>query len=96
MVSTPHNDFTYTLTFQEGTFTSRLEGGYPADFCEGSYEVAPEVVRVTLTPACNGQVADLQWRLEEDGLRFHLVALTNGSFETGRAILETKPWQKKE
>jgi hypothetical protein len=94
--SSEHNEFTYTLTFQEGKFTSQLEGGYPCDFCEGGYEVVQEVVRVTLTAHCNGQVADLQWRLENDGLHFHLIALTNGSFETGRAILETKPWQKKE
>jgi hypothetical protein len=31
--SSEHNVFTYTLTFREGKFTSRLEGGYPGDSC---------------------------------------------------------------
>jgi hypothetical protein len=39
-------------------------------------------------------VDDVQWRLDEEGLHFHLLATQNDPFTEIRAMLEAKPYQK--
>jgi hypothetical protein len=40
-------------------------------------------------------VDDIQWRLDEEGLHFHLLATQNDPFTEIKAMFEAKPWQKK-
>lgn len=85
----------YTFTFQNGVFHWTWEGteGYAKGqtaSADGSYEVVEDFVRLT-----NGDVVDdVQWRLDEKGLHFHLLATQNDPFMEVKAILETRPYQK--
>jgi TRAP-type C4-dicarboxylate transport system substrate-binding protein len=85
----------FTFTFQDGVFHWTWEGtedyakGQTAS-ADGSYEVVEDFVRMT-----SGDVVDdVQWRLDEEGLHFHLLATQNDPFTEIRAMLEAKPYQK--
>jgi hypothetical protein len=82
--------------FQDGKFTINMQINTPrASSCWGTYAVVEDFVRLTYTDNnCNGEVDDIQWRLEEDGLHFHLVAVQNVPFRVNKFYLEAKPWQK--
>jgi hypothetical protein len=41
-----------------------------------------------------GEVDDIQWRLDNDGLHLHLVAIQNAPFRVNKFYYEAKPWQK--
>jgi TRAP-type C4-dicarboxylate transport system substrate-binding protein len=88
-----------TFTFQDGKAVYRHEG--ESDYeCEATYEVVEDFVRITYidSPAdqdmCNGVVEDVQWRLDDDGLHFQLIAAQNVPFLEDKAAYEAKPWQK--
>lgn len=84
------------LTFQDGKFTSQsqIDGNHPGS-CEGNYALVEGVVRMTFGGLCTGEV-DVQWRLEDDGIHFHLIAVKNEPFLVNKVYLEAKPWQKVE
>jgi TRAP-type C4-dicarboxylate transport system substrate-binding protein len=85
----------YTFTFKDGVFHWTWEGteGYAKGqtaSSDGTYEVVDNFVRFT-----SGDVVDdVQWRLDEDGLHFHLLATQNDPFTEIRAMLEARPYQK--
>ncbi len=85
----------YTFTFQDGVFHWTWEGteGYAKGqtaLADGSYEVVEDFVRLT----AGDIVDDVQWRVDEEGLHFHLLATQNDPFTEIRAMLEAKPYQK--
>jgi hypothetical protein len=66
--------------------------------CQATYEVVGDAVRFTYysdTHECEGEVDDLQWRLDDDDeLHFRVVDIHNAPFVEIKAYLEAKPWQK--
>ena len=91
--SVRENAGVHTFTFQDGNFTWTLQGDSPGS-CEGTYALVGDINRLTLTGGCAGEVDDIQWRLDDEGLHLHLVAIENAPFEVIRASLEAKPYQK--
>jgi TRAP-type transport system periplasmic protein len=83
------------LTFQDGKFTfqTQMNGNHPGS-CEGNYALVEDFVRMMYTNGCTGEVDDIQWRLEDDGLYLHLVDIKGARYEDNRALVEAKPWQK--
>ena len=45
-------------------------------------------------PDCAGEVDDIQWRLDDDGLHLHLAAIKDAPLLENKAYIEAKPWQK--
>ena len=88
-----------TFTFQDGKAVYRHQGEIDYE-CEATYEVVEDFVRITYTDSpsnadfCIGVVEDVQWRLDDDGLHFQLIAAHNISFREDKAVWEAKPWQK--
>lgn len=88
-----------TFTFQDGKAVYRHQGEIDYE-CGATYEVVQDFVRITYidTPTdqdvCNGVVEDVQWRLDDDGLHFQLIAAQNAPFLEDKASYEAKPWQK--
>jgi len=88
----------YTWTFQDGEAigSAHLAQGQSGQ-CEATYAAVEDFVRFTFgsNTDCAGEVDDIQWRLEDDGLHLHLVAIKNGGplFENSTHF-EAKPWQK--
>ena len=85
-----------TFTFQDGKAVYRHQGETDYE-CEATYETVEDFVRITYPNdqgACSGVVEDLQWRLDEDGLHFQLIAAQNVPFLEDKAAYEAKPWQK--
>jgi TRAP-type C4-dicarboxylate transport system substrate-binding protein len=96
----------FTWTFQDGKATLRAEQKEPWH-CEGTYAVVEDVVRINFTGGiCGHDIADMQWRLQDDGLHLHLVDIKlnfrledvkyHSLFLEYRSYFETKPWQKVE
>jgi hypothetical protein len=83
----------HTFTFQDGIFTWTLKGSSPGS-CEGTYSLVGDINRLTATGGCAPEVDDIQWRLDDEGLHLHLVAIENAPFEVIRASLEARPYQK--
>lgn len=83
----------HTFTFQDGKFTWTLQGDSPGS-CEGTYSLVGDVNRLILTGGCAPEVDDIQWRLDDEGLHLHLVAIQNAPFAVIKASLEAKPYQK--
>jgi TRAP-type transport system periplasmic protein len=91
---------TYTLTLEDGKSLGVWQGlqGQTGK-CQANYEVVDDFVRFTYytdTDECLGEVDDLKWRLDEEGLHFHVVDIKNAPFTEIKAYLEAKPWQKVE
>jgi TRAP-type C4-dicarboxylate transport system substrate-binding protein len=88
-----------TLTVQdgEGLFEWHNETNVDSVKCKITYAVVEDVVRLTYTEGarCHGDIDDIKWRLEEDGLRFHLVA-TNAPYLEVKTYYETRHWQNVE
>ncbi len=85
--------------FQDGKFTQTMQINIPgAISCAGTYELVEDFVRFTYdNSSCEGgEVDDIQWRLEEDGLHLHLIAIQNAPFRVNKFYYEAKPWQKVE
>jgi hypothetical protein len=69
--------------------------------CQLDYVVVRDIIRFTYStysasvhPEECRVIEDLQWRLDDDGLHFHLVAAENVPFVEDKAGWEAKPWQK--
>jgi TRAP-type C4-dicarboxylate transport system substrate-binding protein len=85
-----------TFTFQDGKAVYRHQGETDYE-CEATYETVEDFVRITYPNdqgACSGVVEDVQWRLDEGGLHFQLIAAQNVPFLEDKAAYEAKPWQK--
>ena len=91
--SVRENAGVHTFTFQDGNFTWTLQGDSPGS-CEGTYSLVGDINRLTATGGCAPEVDDIQWRLDDEGLHLHLVAIENAPFEVIRASLEARPYQK--
>jgi TRAP-type C4-dicarboxylate transport system substrate-binding protein len=92
---------TYTLSLQDGNFTIPYDNGqgFTAK-CQGTYAVVGDIVRLTYLQVtakadeCPGEVDNVQWRLDGQGLHIHLVDAQNADFGATAAMWEAKPWQK--
>ncbi len=83
--------------FQDGKFTQTMLINRPgAISCAGTYELVEDFVRFTYdNSSCEGgEVDDIQWRLDNDGLHLHLVAIQNAPFRVNKFYYEANPWQK--
>jgi hypothetical protein len=88
--------------FQDG------QGGFRGEFLDGlvvcpfTYEAVENFMRITFVDDgnpnynCGNEVHELQWRLDTEGLRFHVVAIHNGPRVENTAHYEARPWQKVE
>ena len=87
---------TYTWTLKDGHYMNLWEDGKgKSGKCVGTYSVVEDFVRLTsTTDDCPGEVEDFQWRLDDDGLHIHLIAVKNIGFTEVKANFEAKPWQK--
>jgi hypothetical protein len=95
MAQAPDWSGVITFTFKDGVFNWTKEGTEgnakgQTDSDDGSYEVVEDFVRLTSGDYWD----DFQWRLDEEGLHFHLLATQNDPFTEIRAMLEAKPYQK--
>jgi hypothetical protein len=91
----------YTWTFQDGKaqldFVGPIKTG--TFTCLAEYAAVDGVVRLTfassvLAGPCAGALDEVQWRLDDDGLHFHLVASSRGPFVEIQTTYEAKPFQK--
>ena len=88
---------TYTLTLNNGAGKFGFESGQGAGECEGDYSADDDMTSWVMTSGpCTATLAVTQWRLEDDGLHFHLVDIKDASFIENKAIFEANPWQKVE
>jgi TRAP-type C4-dicarboxylate transport system substrate-binding protein len=92
---------TYTMTVEDGKLSWNWQGTVgQIGKCQGTTAVVGDHVELTYiqtSPAgdeCPGEIDDLQWRLDAQGLHIHLVSIQNGNFHDGSAWWEGKPWQK--
>ena len=88
---------TYEFVFEDEKGTHRAEGKTWTLVCPFTMEVVEDFVRFTYyteTNECLGEVDDLQWRLDEDGLHFRVLDVKNAPITEIKAYLEAKPWQK--
>jgi TRAP-type transport system periplasmic protein len=84
----------YTWTFQDGNAQIEIHGPRITVNCMVVATVIGEAVRLqnVASPDCDGNAYDdVQWRLDPDGLHFHLVSSQAAEL---RAMYETKPWHK--
>jgi hypothetical protein len=90
----------YTWTFQDGKAQLDFKGPIKIGTftCLAEYAAADGVVSFTFTSsvpsgACVGALDHVQWRLNDDGLHFHLVASSHGPFVERQTTYEAKPFQ---
>jgi hypothetical protein len=86
----------YTWTFQDGQAKIEIHGPGITVSCEAVATVVDDFAHLQYvgSPTCDGSAYDeVQWRLDADGLHFHLI---NGNdMPTAlKAEYESKPWQK--
>jgi TRAP-type C4-dicarboxylate transport system substrate-binding protein len=99
-VNAPDWSGTFTHTFKEnGEFHTAwlgTEGSAKGQnsSCDGTYELVKNIVRITFSQDCGGEIYEVQWRIDNDGLHFHLLSTTNEKPVEVRASLETKPYQE--
>lgn len=91
----------YTWRFQDGNAQLDFLGSIEtATFtCLAEYAAVGGIVSFTFHPSilagpCAGARDDVQWRLEEDGLHFHLVASSCAPLVEIRTTYEAKPFQQ--
>ena len=93
---------TYTTKYENGRAIEDFQGPMRTTHCEADLEVVGNVVRQTYTISNPPRVCtdppvilEFQWRLEADGLHFHLVSMSEqGAFLENAAVFEAKPWLK--
>jgi hypothetical protein len=88
---------TYTWTFKDGKAQIDYTGTAGTDFrCEADLVGTDDVVKITYSSgsACDGEVDDIQWRLDQDGLHLQLLAITNAPLVENKAYYEAKSWQR--
>jgi hypothetical protein len=81
-----------TWSFKDGkAHTEYIHPTLPTEnfTCDANLELVEDFVRFTYVVGgyCKGDVDDIQWGLEEDGLHLHLVAITGSSFAENQAYL---------
>jgi len=84
----------YTWTFQDGNARIEIHGPRITVSCLVVATVVRDAVRLqnVASPDCDGNAYDdVQWRLDTDGLHFHLVSTQAVELKT---MYESKPWQK--
>jgi hypothetical protein len=100
--SVAENDWagTYTMFVKDGKLSWVWQGTLgQAGQCQGTTAVIGDHVELTYIQTspggdeCPGEIDDIQWRLDAQGLHFHLVSIQNGNFHDASAWWETKPWQ---
>jgi hypothetical protein len=91
----------YTWTFQDGNAQLDFLGPIEtATFtCLAEYAAVDGVVSFIFHPSilagpCAGAIDDVQWRLDDDGLHFYLVASNRGPFVEIKTTYEAKPFPK--
>jgi hypothetical protein len=85
----------YTWTFADGRGTIDVQYDDDGDdiTCSADLEAVGDVVRFTYDDGpCGGEVDEIRWAMEDDGLHLSLVE-TNAPLEENQAYLEAKPWQ---
>jgi hypothetical protein len=93
---------TYEYVFEDGKGTHRGSGTWGSLQCPFTAELIEDFVRMTYVDLglgsykCGDEKDDLQWRLDEVGLHFHLVVNYGGPQAELTVLFETKPWQKVE
>jgi hypothetical protein len=87
---------TYTWIFQDGKAKLDFQGPSGPFSCQADLASVGDTVKFTYTSGseCVTEVDDVQWRLGEDGLHLHLVAIKNAPFVENKAVYEAKTWQK--
>jgi hypothetical protein len=88
---------TYTWTVKDDKAHIEYTGTAGTDFnCEADLVVEEDVVKVIYSSgsACDGEVDDIRWHLDVDGLHLQLLAITNAPLVENKAYYEAKPWQK--
>ena len=89
---------TYEFQDGEGIFRKRVNN-VEVEICPFTYKAVENFVRLSFHDTglghydCGNDHDDVQWRLDKDGLHFHLVNTTAPKVES-TAIYEAKPWQK--
>jgi TRAP-type C4-dicarboxylate transport system substrate-binding protein len=84
----------YTWTFQDGQAKIEIHGPGITVSCMVVAAVVRDAVRLrnVASPDCDGNAYDdVQWRLDADGLHFHLVSSQAVELKT---MYESKPWHK--
>jgi len=84
----------YTWTFQDGQAKIEIHGPRITVSCMVVATVVGNVIRLqnVASPDCDGNAYDdVQWRLDTDGLHFHLVSSQAVELKT---MYESKPWKK--
>jgi len=84
----------YTWMFQDGQAKVEIHGPRITVSCRVVATLVGDAVRLQNigSPTCDGNAYDdVQWRLDADGLHFHLVS--SQAVEL-KAMYESKPWQK--
>jgi hypothetical protein len=91
----------YTWNFQDGKAQLDFEGTIKtgAFTCKAEYAAVGDVVRFAFTTSvpsgtCDGIVDEVQWRLEDDGLHFHLVATSDNPFVEIQTTYDAKSFQQ--
>ena len=89
---------TYEFQDGEGIFRRRVNN-VDVEVCPFTYKAVENFVRFSFHDTglghydCVNDHDNVQWRLDTDGLHFHLVETTASKVEI-TAIYEAKPWQK--
>ncbi len=83
----------FTHTFKDGVFHTTWQGTegeakWQTSSCDGIYKLVEDYVSITLSSDCGNEVDNIWWRLDSDGLHFHVVSVQNGSTVEVTAILE--------
>lgn len=91
----------YTWTFQDGQAQLDFVGSIKTGTftCLAEYTAVRDIIRFTFTTSvpsgtCDGNADEVQWRLEDDGLHFQLVATSDDPFAAIQTIYEAKPLQQ--
>jgi TRAP-type transport system periplasmic protein len=85
--------YTFTLQGGQGLYRWDEEDG-DSGSCEITYSVVEDFVRLVFpTGDCGPSVDELKWRLDENGLHFHLVT-TDANYLEVKTMYETRPWRK--
>lgn len=85
---------TYTWTFEDGRAIIALDADDGSGVhCEADLAPLDDGFRLTYDDGeCGGEVDDVRWELEDDGLHLFLIT-TNAPFDQQKAYLETETWQ---
>jgi hypothetical protein len=89
----------YTLTLKDGKSLGVWQGLHgQTGKCQANYEVVEDFVRFTYYQTTGGEcvdaIEDIQWRLDDAGLHFHVLDIKNAPLVEIKAYYEAKPWQK--